>query len=236
MTPGAASATKSNVRASGPMRPTSGTRRNSLRYSRRASSVFIAIASSRLSTARGLKSSDVTSRAAARAPLASISQTSVRCPARAARYPRAAATDVFPAPPFPVTKISSRSSSVIEAVTRRPKRQRGRNVSPRSRCADRCRRSRSRRRRSCHRHGDAPSPLVGEPQDLDGAAEGLGDGLLDGGALAVVDFEVELSRGLGHTDADIHGEQRTAQTAVAQSVSPCALDAAVTTSSVSADG
>ena len=42
-TPGAASATKSNVRASGPMRPTSGTLTNSRRYSRSESSVFIAM-------------------------------------------------------------------------------------------------------------------------------------------------------------------------------------------------
>ena len=50
------------------------------------------------------------SNVAASAPLASISHTSVRWPARAARSARAAATDVLPTPPLPVTNSRWRSS------------------------------------------------------------------------------------------------------------------------------
>ena len=67
------------------MRPTSGTLTNRCRYSRSESSVFIAIANKRRSISRGSNVSGVVSNVAASAPLASISQTSVRWPLRAAR-------------------------------------------------------------------------------------------------------------------------------------------------------
>ena len=80
MTPGAASATKSNVLASGPMRPSNGIFTNSRRYSRSASSVFIVIADRFGATVVGSNSNVPTSKAWLNAPLASISQTSVRRP------------------------------------------------------------------------------------------------------------------------------------------------------------
>ena len=69
MTPGAASATKSNVLASGPMRPSSGIFTNSRRYSRSESSVFIVIANRFGATSVGSNSSVPTSKALAQRAL-----------------------------------------------------------------------------------------------------------------------------------------------------------------------
>ena len=127
----------------------SGTLTNSRRYSRSESSVFIAMPNrfgARPGAARTRAA--LASNAAASAPLASISQTSVRWPLRAARSASAAAIDVLPTPPLPVTKSSWRSSSGRRSPAARADRRRRRSDQPpkpmrRSPSACRARRRRS---------------------------------------------------------------------------------------------
>ena len=95
------------------MRPMNGIFTKSRRYSRSASSVLIDIACRFGATLTGVKSSSSTPSAVASAPLASISQTSVERPDRAATSAIAAAIEVLPTPPLPVTHSRSRSSSEV---------------------------------------------------------------------------------------------------------------------------
>ncbi len=114
-TPGAALATKSNVRASGPILAMSGIFSWRLRYSLSESSVFIDIANRPGRTSRSLNAVGPVSKKSARLPLASTSATSVRLPCCAARSASEAAMVVLPTPPLPVTNSSLRSRRSVMA-------------------------------------------------------------------------------------------------------------------------
>src|SRR4051812_11837164 len=103
-TPGAAVATKSRTRTSGPRRPSTGTFRFSLRYSRRLASVSIDIAKTPGWISRGWKPAGRDSKRSVMLPLASTSMTSTRLPCSAASSAIAAVMVVLPTPPFPVKK------------------------------------------------------------------------------------------------------------------------------------
>src|SRR3954471_10213398 len=113
LTPGAAVATKSNARAMGPMRPNTGTRACTLRYSRSEDSVSICIANTPGCTWRGSKPTGACSNRAVRLFLASTSTSRTFLPWSAARSAVAAVTVLLPTPPFPVKKSSRRSSSPV---------------------------------------------------------------------------------------------------------------------------
>src|SRR5712692_398137 len=108
-TPGAAVATKSKTRASGPRRPSTGTRACTLRYSRNEASVFICIANTPGCTCWGSKPTGGCSNNAVRFPLASTSTRRTRFPRSAASRATAAVTVLLPTPPFPVKKSNRRS-------------------------------------------------------------------------------------------------------------------------------
>src|SRR3954451_15035464 len=112
-TPGAAVATKSKARAMGPMRPKTGTRACTLRYSRNDASVSICIANTPGWTWRGSKPTGACSNSAVRLFFASTSTSRTRLPRSAARSAVAAGTVLLPTPPLPVKKRSRRSSSPL---------------------------------------------------------------------------------------------------------------------------
>src|SRR5829696_5255380 len=113
LTPGAAVATKSNARAIGPMRPNTGTRACTFRYSRSDDSVSICIANTPGCTWRGSKPTGACSKRAVRLFLASTSTSRTFLPWSAARRAVAAVTVLLPTPPLPVKKSSRRSSSPL---------------------------------------------------------------------------------------------------------------------------
>src|SRR5215204_6578875 len=143
----------------------------------------MAIAESPRSTARGSKASGDVSNVAASAPLASISQTSVRLPDRAPRWASAAATDVLPTPPLPVTKRSRRSSrppasdirTASHDAQRRPASRRAVPADASATEADttitvvRAELDVGDLRR---RDADPPAPLVRQPHHVDRAGQG----------------------------------------------------------------
>ncbi|CAB4866490.1 unannotated protein [freshwater metagenome] len=106
LTPGAAVATKSKTRAIGPMRPTTGIRRLSLRYSRSEASVSIASTLTLGCTSTGTNPTGGCSNFEAISPLASTSTTRTRLPRSDARRASPAVTVLLPTPPLPV--ITSR--------------------------------------------------------------------------------------------------------------------------------
>src|SRR5688572_21106135 len=149
---------KSKVRASGPIRDSSGTLSWRLRYSLSDSSVSIDIAHSDGCTSRALNAVGPASKKSARFPLASTSHTRVRRPDRAASRPSAAATVLLPTPPLPVTNSSRRSRSEMGSAPGEPDTAiaaRGPDLD----VGD-----------LLHRHAHLPSPAIGQPEHAVGAA------------------------------------------------------------------
>src|SRR5436305_7403114 len=202
-TPGAAVATNSKARASGPMRPTTGTRRLSRRYSRSDASVSIDIVDSLGSTSAGWKPVWPVSRASASAPLASISQRRVRLPRLAARRASDEATVVLPTPPLPVTKRSLRSR--MSAGTRRPAPAGASSGGTEADPAVLAGHAHLDVGHPGHRHADPPASAVGQPQDGVGAAEGRVDVVHQLVAVGVVgDLDLDLLGRVDDADTDVH--------------------------------
>ena len=95
------------------MRPNTGTRACTLRYSRSDASVSICIANTPGCTWRGSKPTGACSNSAVRLFLASTSTSRTFLPWSAARSAVAAVTVLLPTPPLPVKKSSRRSSSPL---------------------------------------------------------------------------------------------------------------------------
>ena len=130
MTPGAAVATKSNARASGPMRPNTGTRGCTLRYSRSDASVSIGIANTPGCTCARLEADRRVLEQRGEVALGvdlDEQDPLAHARRRAAPWPRS--TVLFPTPPLPVKKSRRRSSRSAQ----RPSD--GRSASGRSRRA-----------------------------------------------------------------------------------------------------
>src|SRR5207248_4503555 len=200
-TPGAAVATNSKARASGPMRPTTGTRRKSRRYSRSDASVSIDMAHRRGCTSVGWNFVFPVSRASAIAPLASISQSRVRLPRLAASRASDEATVVLPTPPLPVTTNSLRSSRSRRTPGAADAPSGGTEANP----AVLARYAHLNVGHPGRRHPDPPASTVGQPQDAVLATQGRVDVVHQLVAIGVVGhLDLDLLGRVDDTDADVH--------------------------------
>ena len=169
-TPGAAVATKSNALANGPMRPTTGIRRLSLRYSRSDASVSIDMAHSPGRTSRAAKFVGPVSKYAEMSPLASTSHSRVRRPCSEAY----SASDDGHRRLADATLAGDEDEAAVEQADHRCARGRGRRGSGGAEtdaalgdgCPDLDVGDRG------HGHADAPALAVGEPQDAGGDRRG----------------------------------------------------------------
>ena len=196
LTPGAASATKSNVRASGPMRPSSGILHEQpevlaqrvLGVHRHRQQVRFDLAGLELQR-RGVEG--VGERALG------VHLAHERAPAGAGREMGDRGRDRCLADPS--LARDEQQPAIEERWVHR------RQVSPRSRCGDRRRACRPRCRRCSPTERRPAAALVDEPQHVGGAAERGFDPGVHVVALVVGDLDVELARGMGHADSYVHG-------------------------------
>src|SRR4051794_38285101 len=206
-TPGAAVATKSRTRASGPMRPMTGTRRLRRRYSCSEASVSIAIASTPGWISRGLNPTGACSNCAGTSPFGSTSTSRTRLPMLDASSAVAAAIVLLPTPPFPVKKSSRRSRSAGAgpvtatcALARAEADLAATGVGRDHDVGD-----------LVDRHADASPLRVGEPQER----VALGHRALDGGGHdidRIVGLDGELASCVDHADAYFHALDPSRQT------------------------
>ena len=184
------------------MRPTTGTRACSLRYSRSDASVSICIASTPGCTSRGSNPTGACSNSAVRLPLASTSTSRTRLPLlgreqRGGRGDRALADAALPVKKS--RRRSSRSGARAHAA--------GARLAAEADALRARRRRRPRRRRSC-RPGSRPAALgVGDPARSAVPSASASSIVADDVVGGSVELEGELLGGVHDTDAKFHGAE-----------------------------
>ena len=204
-TPGAALATKSRVRASGPMRASSGTRSCRrevlLAASPRCSSPW---RTGRAGPRRGAKRERAALEGAGQRALGvDLADEGALALAGRRAAPSAAATVVLPTPPLPVTNSSWRSSSGVDGSGLGPSA----GLSCRSRCAGRRRPCRSRRRRRLATGWPSRWPRLSVSQSTRSSPAMASSiwALRASRSVSSASSSADLTGRLGDTDANVHG-------------------------------